>query len=103
MGFATWPGTTVTVRTVTIPAGGAATLVLPASGSRRAVSICNIGTASLSFGESGVTPGAGWPLAAAGATGDQGGAYTWNSTDGTPSNAIYAASTGGTTVAIMEA
>lgn len=94
-------GTTCTLAVVTLTAG-VATQIAAANANRRALGVANIGTglAAMAYANT-VTVGAGWPLAAAGSLGDQGGGYEW-APQAVHTGAVWAISTAGTTLAVME-
>jgi len=94
-------GTTTTLAVVALPAG-TPTRIAAASARRSSLAVANIGTglASLGFAST-VTAGNGWPLAAASASGDQGGAYEWP-TAAIHTGEVWAVSAAGTAVAVME-
>lgn len=90
------------VSAVAVPAG-TATRIVAASPGRVLLAIANTGTAPAAIGTSNaVTATTGWPLAAAAAAGDQGGAYEWSET-AVHGGELWAFSTAGTTIAVMQA
>lgn len=90
---------TATIRTVVIPAA-TVTVVSSASDGRPGKKIINIGVNPATLGSTdAVTAGNGWPLAAADEAGGQGGGIDL---DRAPGGAIYAISTLGTTLCVME-
>lgn len=79
-----------------------ATLVAAANPTRRYLALINMGTGLANVGlDSSVTIGAGLPLAAAPAEGDQGGAYSWEGPP-CPSGVIYAIGSAATKICVLE-
>lgn len=93
----------ITQTIVSIPAATSSP-VIAANRSRRFLGIQNIGTDRANLGFAGsATVDSGWALASGGAAGDQGGALTLSSTEAVHTGAIYAYSTAGTTLVVLEA
>jgi len=96
-------GMSVVQTVVTLTAATNTTLVA-ANPLRKYLAVCNIGTGlvSLAFGTASVAvAGSGWPLAAAGSAGDQGGALIFESSV-LPMQAVKGISTAGSTVVVLE-
>ena len=87
------------IRTVALPAA-TSTLLTTSQGSRQTFKVVNIGTnpATMSF-DSAAVAGEGWPLAPADEAGGQGGGIDF---ENAPANSVYAISTLGTTLCVME-
>lgn len=92
----------VTQGVVVVAAGGAPVEILAAKTGRRYLAIVNVGLgrATLGFGAAAAV-GQGWPLEPAGELGGQGGGYIAEA-GGVPNNALFAASTQGTTLIVLE-
>lgn len=88
---------------VTLSAGVASGQIVAASNSRVSLAIQNTGTGSATIGfGSAPTAGLGLSLDPAAAINGQGGSRVWDGTDRIPSDAIYAISTAGSTLVIIE-
>jgi hypothetical protein len=76
--------------------------IVAANPLRKYLAIVNIGTGlvTLAFDQAAVA-GSGWPLAAAGGAGQQGGAIVFEAS-ALPMNAIHAISTAGSSVVVIE-
>lgn len=88
-----------TIRTVTLPAGASTQVFTPGY---RLRGIVNIGTGLATI--TAVSPAVanqGWPLAAASAAGDQGGGLSFDN-GVRPAAPLYAISTAGTTLVVLE-
>lgn len=88
---------------ITLSAGVASGAIVPASTARVSLTIQNTGTGSATIGfGSAPTAGLGLSLDPASAAAGQGGSRVWDGSDRVPSDAIYAISTAGTTLTIIE-
>jgi hypothetical protein len=89
----------VLIRTVALPAAAVTTVASAWSG-RKVLRIINIGINPATLGTvATVAAGDGWPLDPAGAVGGQGGGIDFEEA---PDAVIYAISTAGTTLCVME-
>ena len=91
------------VTNVTLTAAAAGVLVVPSNKARVSLTIQNTGTGSATIGfDAAPTAGTGLSLDPAAGAGGQGGSRVWDGTDRIPSDAIWAFSTAGTTLTVIE-
>lgn len=92
-----------TVRRVVVPPGTGGIQLAPLRPSRSHLSLQNIGTGDLTVGfeSAALTSGAGWVVPPAAANGQAGGSLVFSDKT-TPYDSVFAVSTAGTTVVVME-
>lgn len=93
----------IAVTSLAIVAAAGGVQVVPASNSRVSLTIQNTGTGAVTIGfGSAPTAGISLSLDPASAAAGQGGSRVWDGTDRIPSDSIWAFSTAGSTIVVME-